>query len=189
MAGGALFVLAPVFALVALAIVVEGRGRGPILFCQTRVGRNGHPFAFYKFRSMVTNAEALKEQLAAQNEAKGAHFKMRRDPRVTRVGRVLRKYSLDELPQLWSVLKGDMTLVGPRPHLPCEVASYSARQRKRLCVRPGLLCLREVGGRSHLTWDEWLESDLQYLEHRSLRTDLSILLRTVPAVLKGDGAF
>jgi len=185
----ALLFLSPLLLLIALAIVMEGRGRGPILFHQKRVGKNGHVFRFYKFRSMVPDAEARLRDLAAHNEACGPIFKMRRDPRVTRVGRWLRKSSMDELPQLFNVLKGDMSLVGPRPHLPREVETYDARQRQRLQVQPGLLCLREVSGRSHLTFEQWIESDLTYIERRSLSMDLSILLRTLPAILKGDGAY
>ena len=185
----ALFFLSPLLLLIALAIVIEGRGRGPTLFHQERVGRNGRLFRFYKFRSMVPDAEARLRDLTAHNEACGPIFKMRRDPRVTRVGRWLRRSSMDELPQLFNVLKGDMSLVGPRPHLPREVEKYDARQRQRLRVQPGLLCLREVGGRSHLTFEQWVESDLAYIGRRSLGTDLGILLRTLPAIFKGDGAY
>lgn len=186
-AGGALVLLSPVFVLIAIAIAIDNPG--PILFSQTRIGRNNEPFRFYKFRSMVKNAPALQAQLEAKNEAAGPIFKMRRDPRVTRVGRILRKYSLDELPQIFSVLRGQMSLVGPRPHLPSEVAKYEDYQRQRLTVQPGLVCLREVYGRSELTFERWIELDLQYIACRSLRTDLKILLRLVPAVLCGRGAY
>lgn len=187
LAGLALLLLSPLCLLIALAIFCEDRG--PILFRQTRVGKHGKPFAFLKFRSMVPDAEALKHRLATNNEALGPIFKMRQDPRVTWVGRILRKYSLDELPQLLSVLGGQMSLVGPRPHLPCEVAQYSPRQRQRLSVQPGLICLREVCGRSHLSFERWIEMDLMYIEYRSLLTDLRILIRAIPAVVKGDGAY
>ena len=183
----ALLVLAPVLLLIALAILWEDGG--PVLFWQNRVGRDGKLFRFYKFRSMVRDAERLKETLAAHNEAAGPIFKMRQDPRVTRVGRVLRKYSLDELPQLFNVLRGDMSLVGPRPHLPQEVALYTARHRQRLSVRPGLVCLREVHGRSNLSFERWIELDLIYIAYRSLRTDLRILWHLVPAVLRAEGAY
>lgn len=173
--------------MVALLIVLEDGG--PIFYYQTRVGRNGNHFKFYKFRSMVRNADALKAQLETQNEADGPIFKMEKDPRVTRIGRWIRRYSVDELPQLLNVLRGEMSLVGPRPHLPKEVALYSERQQERLTVQPGLLCFREVFGRSKMTFEEWIELDLLYIRHRSLRTDLRIMLRTIPAVLKGEGAY
>lgn len=185
--GTLLVLLLPFFALVALAIFVQDRG--PIFFCQNRVGKNGALFRFYKFRSMVRHAEAVQPELATQNEAVGPIFKMRRDPRVTRVGRFLRRYSVDELPQLLNVFKGEMSLVGPRPHLPSEVATYNDRQRARLSVQPGLLCLREVCGRSHLSFERWIEMDLLYIECRCPATDLRILLRTLPAIFKGDGAY
>jgi lipopolysaccharide/colanic/teichoic acid biosynthesis glycosyltransferase len=183
-----LLVLAPMMALIALAVWADGR-RGPVLYCHARVGQDGRCFRFYKFRSMVVGADGLKQRLCAQNEATGPIFKMRHDPRVTRVGRVLRRYSLDELPQLFNVLRGDMSLVGPRPHLPREVESYLPHQHRRLCVRPGLLCLREVSGRSELTFERWMELDLEYVDRRSFLLDLSILMRAVPAVLRGTGAY
>jgi lipopolysaccharide/colanic/teichoic acid biosynthesis glycosyltransferase len=176
----------PFFLLIALVIFFEDAG--PILYYQTRVGKDGVLFRFYKFRSMVRNADAIKAQLEAQNEAAGPIFKMRHDPRVTRVGRVLRKYSLDELPQLVNVLRGEMSLVGPRPHLPKEVECYAERQLPRLRVQPGLLCFREVFGRSNMTFEEWVDLDLLYIQHRSFRTDIQILMRTIPAVLSAEGA-
>ena len=179
--------LFPVLLLVGLAIILEDGG--PILYYQSRVGRDGKVFRFYKFRSMVKNADAIKEQLAALNEADGPIFKMKNDPRITRVGRFLRRSSVDELPQFINVLRGEMSLIGPRPHLPREVDLYGERQQSRLSVPPGLVCLREVHGRSNLTFDQWIELDLLYIQNRSICTDLSILLRLVPAVLKGDGAY
>jgi lipopolysaccharide/colanic/teichoic acid biosynthesis glycosyltransferase len=186
-ASAALTLLLPAFAVIAVCIWCEDRG--PVIYRQTRVGRDGRVFRFYKFRTMVRDADRLKAMLLAQNEADGPIFKMRHDPRVTRVGRFLRARSLDELPQFFNVLRGDMSLVGPRPHLPSEVAHYTPRQRTRLSVQPGLICLREVQGRSRLTFEEWVESDLDYIGRRSLRTDAGILLRAVPAVLKGEGAY
>jgi lipopolysaccharide/colanic/teichoic acid biosynthesis glycosyltransferase len=183
----ALLLFAPIMLLASLAIALEDRG--PILFVQIRVGKDGKPFPFLKFRSMVRNAEQLKTELAAQNEATGPIFKMRNDPRITRVGRILRKYSIDELPQLLQVLRGEMSLVGPRPHLPNEVRHYTTEQAQRLAVQPGLVCLREVCGRCNLTFERWIELDLQYIQSRSLRTDLSILLRLIPAVLRREGAY
>ncbi|MCW3100919.1 MAG: undecaprenyl-phosphate galactose phosphotransferase [Chthonomonadaceae bacterium] len=185
--GCLLILIMPLLVMIAIVIVIDNPG--PILFSQIRVGRNNKPFRFYKFRSMVKNAPALQAQLKTENEAEGPIFKMRRDPRVTRVGRILRKYSLDELPQLVHVLRGEMSLVGPRPHLPSEVAQYAEHQRRRLTVQPGLVCLREIHGRSELTFERWIELDLQYIASRSLWTDLNILLRLVPAVLCGRGAY
>lgn len=184
---GALILLFPLLLLVGLAIVLEDGG--PILYYQSRVGRDGRPFRFYKFRSMVKNADAIKEQLAALNEADGPIFKMKNDPRITRIGRFLRRSSVDELPQFINVLRGEMSLIGPRPHLPREVDLYAGRQKQRLLVQPGLVCLREVHGRSNLTFEQWIELDLLYIENRSVCTDLSILAQLVPAVLKGDGAY
>lgn len=184
---GALILLFPVLLLVGVAIILEDGG--PVLYYQSRVGRNGKVFRFYKFRSMVKNADAIKEQLAALNEADGPIFKMKNDPRVTRVGRFLRRSSVDELPQFINILRGEMSLIGPRPHLPREVELYEERQQNRLCVPPGLICLREVHGRSNLTFDQWVELDLLYIQNRSIGTDFSILLRLIPAVLKGDGAY
>jgi len=186
-AGAGLIVLSLVLLLIAAVIAAESGG--PVFFHQMRVGKNGRWFRFYKFRSMVREAEAIKTHLTRHNEADGPIFKMRDDPRVTRVGKFLRRYSLDELPQLVNVLRGEMSLVGPRPHLPDEVEKYTERQKARLRVQPGLLCLREVFGRSHLTFERWIDLDLMYIEYRSLAMDLRILLRTLPAVFKGDGAY
>ncbi len=182
-----LVILFPLLVVVGLLVALEDRG--PVLYYQTRVGRGGRHFRFYKFRSMVKDADALKEKLAARNEAVGPVFKIRNDPRVTRCGRVLRKTSLDELPQLLNVLRGEMTLIGPRPHLPREVALYEDWHFERQNVDPGLLCLREVLGRSNLSFDQWVAYDLLYIRNRSARTDSWILLRLIPAVLKADGAY
>jgi lipopolysaccharide/colanic/teichoic acid biosynthesis glycosyltransferase len=182
-----LTLLFPVLLVIGLCIALEDRG--PVLYYQTRVGRNGRHFRFYKFRSMVKNADALKDKLAEQNEAVGPVFKIKNDPRVTRCGRFLRKTSLDELPQLINVLRGEMTLVGPRPHLPREVALYEDWHFERQNVEPGLLCLREVLGRSNLSFDQWVAYDLLYIRNRSALTDSWILLRLIPAVLKADGAY
>lgn len=179
--------LFPVLLFIGLSIVVEDRG--PILYYQTRVGKNGRHFRFYKFRSMVRDADALKEKLAAHNESTGPAFKMKNDPRITRVGRILRKTSLDELPQLLNVLRGEMSLVGPRPHLPREVEQYQDWHHERQFGEPGLLCLREVLGRSNLTFDQWVAYDLLYIRNRSARTDVWVLLRLIPALLKADGAY
>ncbi|MDX1933047.1 MAG: sugar transferase [Capsulimonadales bacterium] len=182
-----LIVLSPVFAVVALLIFLEDRG--PVFYYQTRVGKDGQHFLFYKFRSMVTRADLIRHQLETQNEAVGPIFKMKNDPRITRVGRFIRRYSIDELPQLFNVLRGEMSLVGPRPHLPREVNYYTDPQKGRLAVQPGLLCLREILGRSNMTFEEWIELDLLYIRHRCLRTDLMILARTIPSILAADGAY
>jgi exopolysaccharide biosynthesis polyprenyl glycosylphosphotransferase len=187
LAAGGLLVLAPL--LVGIAIAVRVTTPGPALFLQTRVGRDGRTFRLVKFRSMHVNAETMIEQLRALNEKDGVLFKMREDPRVTRVGRILRRYSLDELPQLLNVLTGSMSLVGPRPPLPREVAEYGDDVRRRLLVKPGLTGLWQVSGRSDLSWEESVRLDLRYVENWSLSLDAAILLRTVRAVTKGSGAY
>lgn len=182
-----LLLLLPLFALIALAIRLDNPG--PILFTQKRVGQDGREFDFFKFRSMITSAEARRHALEAQNERTGPVFKMRRDPRVTRVGRWLRRSSLDELPQLFNVLRGDMSLVGPRPALPREVAQYTPHQRIRLSVTPGLTGLWQVSGRSDLSFERSLELDLYYIQHQSLGLYIHILLMTLPAIITGRGAY
>lgn len=179
--------LAPVLLAIALAIKVNSPG--PILYRSRRVGEGGRVFWFLKFRSMVRNAEMLRDELAHLNEVDGPVFKIARDPRITRVGAFLRRSSLDELPQLWNVWRGDMSLVGPRPPLPEEVLQYQAWQLRRLSVRPGLTCLWQISGRSSVGFDDWMRMDLEYIDRRSFAVDLSILLRTVPAVLSGKGAY
>lgn len=187
-AGPALLLLLPVFAVVALAIRLESPG--PILFAQTRVGRWGKLFKMYKFRSMYQDAEARKAELLAANEmAGGVLFKMQRDPRITRVGRWIRKTSIDELPQLWNVVKGDMSLVGPRPAVPAEVDQYSLSDRRRLGAQPGITGIWQVSGRSEIPFPQQVELDVLYIESQSLWTDLKLLLLTVPAVLFGRGAY
>ncbi|MEJ5250510.1 MAG: exopolysaccharide biosynthesis polyprenyl glycosylphosphotransferase [Chthonomonadetes bacterium] len=183
----ALILLAPLMLLIAIAIKLDSPG--PVLFRQVRIGRGGKPFWFFKFRSMVKNAEQMKRELITKNEVRGGPvFKMRNDPRVTRVGRFLRRYSLDELPQLIHVLHGEMSLVGPRPPLPSEVASYGEWEMRRLSVLPGLTCLWQISGRSDIGFREWVELDHIYLDTMSFWTDLKILLFTVPAVITGKGA-
>jgi exopolysaccharide biosynthesis polyprenyl glycosylphosphotransferase len=182
-----LILLAPVMAVMALAIRLESAG--PILYRQQRVGRDGRLFTLVKFRSMVDGADEARDLLRDHNEASGPLFKMRHDPRLTRVGWVMRRLSLDELPQLWNILRGDMSLVGPRPPMPCEVVAYKAWHRRRLEIAPGLTGLWQVSGRSDLTFDEMVMLDLFYAENWSLGLDLKILLRTVPTVLMGTGAY
>lgn len=177
----------PIMGLVALAIKLDSKGG--IIFRQERVGRFGKRFTCLKFRSMRTNAEEIKQALMADNEATGPVFKMKRDPRITRVGRIIRKLSLDELPQLFNVLRGDMSLVGPRPPIPSEVEDYHPWQYGRLATIPGLTGLQQVSGRSDLDFDRWVELDLEYIRTQSVRNDLLILLKTVPAVVTGKGAY
>lgn len=183
-----LILLLPVFLGVAIAIRMEDAG--PILFKQTRVGRWGILFTMWKFRSMYTDAEERKKELMAQNEmAGGVTFKMKDDPRVTKVGRIIRKTSIDELPQLWNVLKGEMSLVGPRPPVPQEVNEYSLSDRRRLEVIPGITCIWQISGRSEIPFDQQVELDVQYIQSQSFWTDIKILLKTVPALLFGTGAY
>ncbi len=183
-----LLVLAPVFLAVAAAILVEDGW--PVFYAQQRVGLNGRLFPFYKFRSMLRNADQMKDQLLKQNESgDGVIFKMKRDPRVTRVGRFIRRFSLDEMPQLLNVLTGDLTLVGPRPPVPREVALYTLAERKRLHVKPGLTCFWQIQGRSEIPFHEQVRLDLLYIHSQSLRQDFIILIKTIPAVLLGRGAY
>ncbi len=186
-AGIGLLVVWPVLAAIALAIRLDSRG--PVLFRQVRVGQNGVPFKITKFRTMHIDAEATLAQLRHLNESEGPLFKLRDDPRITRVGKMLRKFSLDELPQLANVEAGAMSLVGPRPPLPSEVEEYTRVERRRLLVKPGLTGLWQVGGRSGLGWAEAVQLDIRYVESWSLPLDLRILARTIPAVLRGTGAF
>lgn len=183
-----LVVLSPVFALAAISIkLTDG---GPVLFWQTRVGLYGREFLFPKLRSMVLNAEALKGRLLRQSDlGNSITFKMKHDPRITWVGRIIRKLSIDELPQLWCVLKGEMSLVGPRPPVPQEVARYTLGERRRLDVVPGLTCIWQVSGRSNIPFEQQVQLDVQYVQSRSLWFDLKLLLLTLPAVLLGRGAY
>jgi exopolysaccharide biosynthesis polyprenyl glycosylphosphotransferase len=182
-----LLLLAPAF--LAIAVAIRCTSSGPILFRQGRVGRDGRRFAIVKFRTMVQGAEALQQQLNGDNEADGVLFKLRVDPRVTRVGRFLRRWSIDELPQLWNVLRGEMSLVGPRPPLPAEVEQYEHHVSRRLLVRPGMTGLWQVSGRSDLYWDEAVRLDLYYVDHWSPLMDAAIILRTFTAVIRGSGAY
>lgn len=182
-----LIVLFPLFLIVALFIRIDSAG--PILFVQRRVGLKGKEFPLYKFRSMAPDAERRRPLLDTHNEQDGPLFKMRNDPRITRVGRILRKYSLDELPQLINIFKGEMSLVGPRPALPQEVAQYTTYQRGRLAVKPGLTGLWQVSGRADLSFDRAVELDLYYIANQSLWLDLWILARTLPAVVLARGAY
>ena len=178
----------PVFLLTA--ILVKVTSPGPIIFSQVRVGKYGRHFKFYKFRSMYIDAEARKAELLKHNESgDGVIFKMKHDPRITPVGRFIRKFSVDELPQLFNVLLGDMSLVGPRPPLPQEVKSYSIEERKRLNITPGITCIWQVSGRSELPFHKQMALDKEYIASRSTWKDFVILLKTVPAILTGKGAW
>jgi lipopolysaccharide/colanic/teichoic acid biosynthesis glycosyltransferase len=183
-----LAVLSPLFLVVALCIkLTDG---GPVFFRQKRVGLNGKVFDFFKFRSMVVDAEAKKADLMKWNKhVNSITFKMCRDPRVTWVGRIMRKTSIDELPQLWNVLIGEMTLVGPRPAVVAEVQRYTAREQRRLAVTPGLTCIWQVSGRADLDFQQQVELDVRYIRERSLWLDFKLMLLTVPAVLSGKGAY
>jgi exopolysaccharide biosynthesis polyprenyl glycosylphosphotransferase len=176
----------PAIAIAALAIKLTSPGS--IFFKQTRIGLNGRIFTLYKFRTMIDRAHELRDEMNHLNEMTGPVFKVKSDPRVTTVGRILRRFSLDEIPQLWNVLKGDMSLVGPRPPIPEEVKSYHRKHRRRLSMKPGLTCLWQVSGRNNIDFDRWMQLDLQYIDNWSPSLDLKILLRTIPAVLSGRGA-
>ncbi len=182
-----LVTLSPVLLLVVLGVRLTSRG--PVLFHQERIGKDGKPFTFLKFRSMYANAELRLVEVLPDNEVTGPVFKIRDDPRVTPVGRFLRRSSLDELPQLLNILRGDMSLVGPRPPLPHEVATYSAREARRLRVKPGITCIWQVSGRSNLGFDAWVDLDLKYIDDWGLLMDLKLLLLTIPAVISGRGAY
>jgi lipopolysaccharide/colanic/teichoic acid biosynthesis glycosyltransferase len=181
-----LFLLSPVF--LVLAVAVKLSSPGPIFYRWRVVGKSGRQFVSYKFRSMVANADALRSELTSLNEMRGPVFKMTRDPRVTKVGSWMRRYSLDELPQLYSVLKGDMSLVGPRPPLVTEYAQFTEFQKQKLAVKPGMTCLWQVGGRNQVSdLDEWVKLDLEYICNWSLYLDLKILLQTVKEVFGASG--
>ncbi len=182
-----LVLLIPVFPIIALMIKLDTRGG--VLYKQVRVGKDGHLFKFYKFRSMVHNADASLGQVIDLNEQDGPIFKIKTDPRITTVGRFLRRSSLDEIPQIFNVIKGDMSIVGPRPPLPSEVAGYKPWHRRRLEVKPGITCLWQISGRSQISFNEWMRLDLEYLKNRSIKTDFLILLKTLPAVIARKGAY
>jgi len=181
-----LVVLLPVF--ICLAILVKVTSKGPAFFKWCVIGKDGKPFTGYKFRTMIPNADHLKSDLLRSNEMSGPVFKMTDDPRITIVGKHLRKYSLDELPQLWSVLKGDMSLVGPRPAGPKEWEKYEDWHKRKLSVTPGITCLWQINGRNEIhEFDDWVKLDLEYIDNWSLWLDFKILLQTIPTVLKGTG--
>jgi lipopolysaccharide/colanic/teichoic acid biosynthesis glycosyltransferase len=187
-ASSALLALSPILGLAALLIKLEDGG--PVFFCQPRVGLRGRIFGIWKFRSMRRDAEALKARLIEHNEmAGGVTFKIKSDPRITRIGKWLRKFSIDEMPQLWNVLKGEMSLVGPRPPVPGEVEKYTVEDRQRLLARPGLTCFWQVGGRSEIDFAGQVRLDLAYIRAESFALDVKLLVQTIPAVLQGKGAY
>lgn len=186
MASVLLIILSPLFLIVSALIKVTSRGQ--VLFTQERCGLGGRRFKFYKFRSMIEDAEERRKDIEHLNEMSGPVFKIKDDPRVTPVGRLLRKFSLDELPQLFNVLKGEMSLVGPRPPIPEEVQKYERWQKRRLSMRPGLTCLWQINGRNEVDFEQWMKLDLEYIDNWSLGLDLKILLKTIPVVLTGHGA-
>ena len=183
-----ILILSVLFIIIGLLIKLEDR-RGSIFFKQMRIGKDGKPFEMYKFRSMVSNAEELKASLMDKNEATGPVFKIKEDPRVTRIGKLIRKTSIDELPQLINVLKGEMSLVGPRPSLPQEVAAYTPYERQRLKIVPGITCYWQVGGRSNLSFSEWVELDLKYIRERNLFIDLKLIIKTFFVLFGSKDAF
>lgn len=183
----ALVVLSPLMLATAIAIIIDDPSAGPI-FSQERIGRNGKPFKFYKFRSMCANAEEKLDELLGQNEMDGPVFKIKEDPRITRVGKFIRKTSIDELPQLWNILKGDMSIVGPRPALPREVAQYGEYEKQRLYVTPGLSCYWQIAPhRNELTFEEWMDLDVKYVQERSFLVDWKIIFKTFKVCLLGHG--
>jgi lipopolysaccharide/colanic/teichoic acid biosynthesis glycosyltransferase len=183
----ALVLSAPI--LLVAAFLIKTESRGPVFYRSTRVGRGGRPFTFLKLRSMIDGADRTRQTLNHLNECDGPVFKISRDPRVTRIGRVLRTSSIDEIPQFLNVLRGEMSLVGPRPPIPEEVAQYEPWQMRRLEVRPGITCLWQISGRSRIGFQEWMRLDLEYIKHQSFAMDVKILIRTVPAVLSREGAY
>jgi lipopolysaccharide/colanic/teichoic acid biosynthesis glycosyltransferase len=182
-----LAVLSPIFLVIAILIKLDSRGS--VFFRQLRVGKDGREFLFYKFRSMVEDAESMKQSLMHLNELEGPVFKISNDPRVTAVGKFLRRTSVDELPQLINVLRGEMSLVGPRPPLPCEVENFEGWQREKLSVVPGITCLWQISGRNHIGFTEWMRLDIEYIRRQSFGLDFKILARTIPAVLSRKGAY
>ncbi|WP_283583739.1 sugar transferase [Limosilactobacillus difficilis] len=184
----ALVLISPILLIIAICIKVDDP-KGPVFYTQTRVGKDGKLFKMYKFRSMVTNADELLAKLKSQNEVNGAMFKMKNDPRITRVGKIIRKYSLDELPQLLNVVEGSMSIVGPRPPLTSEVEQYSDYDKQRLMVRPGATGMWQVGGRNDLDFDQMVELDLTYINERSLFLDLKIMFETVKVMIKPNAAY
>ena len=181
-----ILLLSPVMIVTAICIKLDSKG--PVIFAQNRVGKDGIGFKMYKFRSMCTEAEYLLDKLQDKNEMSGPMFKIKEDPRVTKVGRFIRKTSIDELPQLFNILKGEMSLVGPRPSLPKEVAQFTNFQKQRLIAKPGLTCYWQVRGRSDVTFEEWMEMDVQYIEERNTWIDIRLIFKTLGVLFGDEGA-
>lgn len=183
----AMVILSPVFLITAIAILLEDGG--PVFFVQPRAGKDMNPFSMYKFRSMCKDADKKFAQMQKDNEQSGHAFKIKDDPRITKVGKFIRKYSIDELPQLINILKGDMSIVGPRPILTFQMEACNEYEKQRLLVKPGLTCYWQISGRANIAWDEWVELDLKYIEDMGMLTDVKMILKTIPVVLHGDGAY
>ena len=183
----ALVCLSPIFLATAIAIKIEDRG--PVFFSQLRAGKDMKPFKIYKFRSMYIDADAELPEMMKNNEQTGHAFKIKDDPRITKVGKFIRKFSIDELPQLINIIKGDMSIVGPRPILPFQMEECNEYERQRLVVQPGLTCYWQIGGRANIKWEDWVELDLDYIEKMSLWTDIKIIVKTIPAVFDREGAY
>ena len=187
LSAAALVCLSPIFLATAIAIKIEDRG--PVFFSQLRAGKNMKPFKIYKFRSMHIDADAELSEMMKDNEQTGHAFKIKDDPRITKVGKFIRKFSIDELPQLINIIKGDMSIVGPRPILPFQMEECNEYERQRLVVQPGLTCYWQIGGRANIQWEDWVELDLDYIEKMSLWTDIKIIVKTIPAVFAREGAY
>ena len=183
----ALIALSPIFLITAICIKAEDGG--PVFFSQPRMGKNMKTFTFYKFRSMYVDADKKLKDLLKENEQSGHAFKIENDPRITKVGKFIRKYSIDELPQLLNIIKGDMSIVGPRPILDWQMLECDAYEQQRQIVQPGLTCYWQIQGRSRIPWEEWVELDLDYIQDMSLWTDIKMVLRTIPAIFGGEGAY
>lgn len=183
----ALVCLSPIFLLTAVAIKIEDKG--PVFFSQLRAGKDGKPFKIYKFRSMHVDADGKLLEMLKDNEQTGPAFKIKDDPRITKVGKVIRRFSVDELPQLINIIKGDMSIVGPRPILPFQMEACNQYERQRFIVQPGLTCYWQISGRANIKWEDWVELDLKYIEDMSLWTDFKIILKTIPAVFDREGAY
>ncbi|MCR5100124.1 MAG: sugar transferase [Butyrivibrio sp.] len=183
----ALIVLSPLLVVTAIAIILEDGG--PVLFTQQRAGKDLKPFKIYKFRSMYKDAEKQFEKMQKKNEQTGHAFKIKNDPRITKVGHFIRKYSIDELPQLINIIKGDMSIVGPRPILLNQMEECNPYEKQRLIVKPGLTCYWQVSGRANIKWEEWVELDLKYIRDMSIRKDIELIIRTIPAVFDSEGAY
>lgn len=182
----ALIVLSPLFLATAIAVRSDG---GPAIYSQIRIGKSGEPFIMYKFRSMCVDAEKMLDDLLVHNDLEGPAFKMKEDPRITKVGKFIRKYSIDELPQLINIIKGDMSIVGPRPPLPREVEQYNEYQNQRLLVKPGLTCYWQTYGRSSLSFDDWMIMDMHYIQRRCFSLDIQLIIKTIFAVIFKRGAY